>query len=138
VGDFEVATGGGIRAAARVLHRRLDALIAAKWTDKHAKRLVKRLRRYRDDMLTFLDHPDVSPYNNHAEQQMGVAVHTRKVSQQNRSPEGAKAHGILLSLFRTAQLQKLHPVNYVIELAEHALKANKSGAAKLLSLPKAA
>jgi transposase len=120
-----------------MLHRRLDALIAAKWTDKHAKRLIKRLRRHRDEMLTFLDHPGVSPYNNDGERNVGVVVHTRKVSQQNRSADGAKAHAILCSLFRTAHLQKLPPVAYVLGLAEQALIAQKSGVAKP-SLPKAA
>jgi len=52
--------------------------------------LIKRLRRQRNEMLTFLDHEGVSPYDNHAEQPMRTAVHTRKVSQQNRSRQGAK------------------------------------------------
>lgn len=55
------------------LHRRLDELIATPWTDRHAKRLVKRLRRHRQELLTLLDYPHVSPYNNHAEQQMRVS-----------------------------------------------------------------
>ena len=72
-------------------------------------------------MLTFLDHEEASPYNNHAEQQMRTAVHTRKVSQQNRSLQGAKPHAIFLSLFRSAQLQGLKPVDYVLRLAISAL-----------------
>ncbi|MGC1955676.1 MAG: IS66 family transposase, partial [Gammaproteobacteria bacterium] len=103
------------------LHRRLDELIAAPWKDRHAQRLVKRLRRHRQELFTFLDHADVSPYNNHAEQQMRVAVHTRKVSQQNRSQMGAQTHAILLSHFRTAQLQKLNPIDHVMQLARSAL-----------------
>ena len=103
------------------LHRRLDQLITSPWQDPHAVRLTKRLRRYRDEMLTFLDHDGVSPYNNHAEQQMRVAVHTRKVSQQNRSAEGAKTHTIFLSLFRTADLQKLNPIGHVMQLAQTSL-----------------
>ena len=47
--------------------------------------------------------------------------HTRKVSQQNRSLQGAKTHAILLSLFRSAQLQGLHPVQYVLQLLKPAL-----------------
>ena len=120
------------------LHRRLDELIAAPWTDRDAKRLIKRLRRHRHELLTFLDHFEVSPYNNHAEQQMRVAVHTRKVSQQNRSLIGAKAHAILLSHFRTAQLQKLNPIHYVLELARSALIARKSPRAEPIPLQKAA
>jgi transposase len=99
------------------LHQRLDELIAAAFDDADAKRLIKRLRRHRGELLTFLDHEGVSPYNNHAEQQMGIAVHTRKVSQQNRSLQGAKTHAILLTLFRSAQLQGLNPVDYLMQLA---------------------
>ena len=121
------------------LHRRLDRLIALPWKDSHARRLIKRLRRHRHDMLTFLDHEDVSPYNNHAEQQMRVAVHTRKVSQQNRSIEGAKTHAILLSHFRTADLQKLNPIDYVMQLSRSALATQTPGApADPLPLRKAA
>ena len=114
------------------LERRLDELIATPWTDRHAKRLVKRLRRHRQEILTFLDHLNVSPYNNHAEQQMRVAVHTRKVSQQNRSLLGAKTHAILLSHFRTAQLQGLNPIDYVMQLASTALTPPKSSTAVTL------
>ena len=103
------------------LHKRLDELIAAAFDDADARRLIKRLRRHRGELLTFLDHEGVSPYNNHAEQQMRTAVHTRKVSQQNRSQEGAKTHAIFLSLFRSAQLQKLNPVEYVLQMARTAL-----------------
>jgi len=103
------------------LHKRLDELIAATFEDADAKRLIKRLRRHRGELLTFLDHEAVSPYNNHAEQQMRTAVHTRKVSQQNRSLQGAKTHAILLSLFRSAQLPGLHPIEYLLKLARAAI-----------------
>ena len=77
--------------------------------------------------------------NNHAEQQMRVAVHTRKVSQQNRSLLGAKTHAILLSHFRTAQLQKLNPINYVMQLARSALATEQPcAAAEPMPLQKAA
>ena len=69
------------RDAGHKLHKCLDELIAAAFEDADAKRLIKRLRRHRDEMLTCLDHEGVSPYNNHAEQQMRTAMHTRKVSQ---------------------------------------------------------
>jgi len=98
---------------------RLDQLIAA--TSDDAKRLIKRLRRHRHEMLTFLDHEELSPYNNHAEKQMRTAVHTRKVRHQNHSSQGAKPHAIFLSLFRAAQLQGLKPVDYVLRLAISAL-----------------
>ena len=57
---------------------------------------------------------------------MRTAVHTRKVSQQNRSLEGAKTHAIFLSLFRSAQLQGLHPVEYVLQLARAAISGEST------------
>ena len=42
---------------------RRDELIAIKWEDKDTKRLTKRLRRHRDELLTFLDEADV-PFDN--------------------------------------------------------------------------
>lgn len=120
------------------LHRRLDQLIAATFDDADAKRLIKRLRRHRHEMLTFLDYAEVSPYNNHAEQQMRTAVHTRKVSQQNRSVQGAKTHAIFLSLFRSAQLQGLNPVDYVLQLARAALAGESTATIAPDQLKKAA
>ena len=69
---------------------------------------------------------------------MRVAVHTRNVSQQNRSLAGAKTHAILLSHFRTAQLQKLHPIHHVVQHARETLVARKSPPAEPMPVQKAA
>lgn len=103
------------------LHQRLDQLIAVPGIDADAKRLAKRLKNYRGELLTFLNHAAVPPTNNFAEQQMRKPVTARKVCQQNRSERGARAHAILLSLFRTAELQGKHPVAFVIELTQAAI-----------------
>ncbi len=105
----------------------LDKLIAAAFEDADANRLIKRLRRRRDEMLTFLDHEGVSPHNNHAEQQMRSAVHTRKVSQQNRPQQRAKTHAIFLSLFRSAQLQRINRGDYMLQLARYEIFAQPTG-----------
>jgi hypothetical protein len=84
------------------LHQRLDALIDSPFDDADAKRLLKHMRPHRQEMLTFLEYDQVSSYNNHAEQQMRPAVLTRKISQQNRSADGAKAHAILMTQPRRA------------------------------------
>jgi transposase len=97
---------------------RLDQIIRASYQDKDVKRLVKRLKRHRAELFTFLDHENVSPYNNHAEQQMRKPVLTRKVSQQNRSDQGAKTQAILMTLFRTAELQGKNPVESVLSMAK--------------------
>ncbi len=69
---------------------------------------------------------NVSPYNNHAEQQMRKPVLTRKVSQQNRSDQGAKTQAILMTLFRTAELQGENPMEAILSLAKSFVQ-NKHG-----------
>ena len=52
---------------------------------------------------------------------MRKPVLTRKVSQQNRSEQGAKTHAVLMTLFRSAELQKENPVENVLSLAKTAI-----------------
>lgn len=96
------------------LHARLDRLIESPRQDKDVNRLVKRLIRHRNELFTFLEHEGVSAYNNHAERQMRTPVKTRKISQQNRSDRGAQAHAILMSLFSSAELKGLNPVEKIL------------------------
>jgi len=104
------------------LYSRLDGLMTSSRKDKDVNRLVKRLIRHRNELFTFLEYRNVSPYNNHAEQQMRKPVITRKISQQNRSNRGAQAHAIFMSLFRSAELQGLNPVSKVLSDAKTILK----------------
>jgi transposase len=104
------------------LNRRLDQFLASPYQDRDGKRLLKRLRRHCKELFTFLEYEGVSPYNNHAEQQMRPAVLTRKVSQQNRSDDGAKTQSILMTLFRSAQLQGHNPVEIILSTAKRALE----------------
>jgi len=103
------------------LHHRLGAVIQTDAQDKDVTRLIKRLKRHQNEMFTFLDYENVSPYNNHAEQQMRKPVLTRKVSQQNRSEQGAKTQAILMSLFRSADLQKKNPVETILSMSKSIL-----------------
>jgi transposase len=107
------------------LYQRLEQLLLTKPEDKDAKRLIKRLKRHKAELLTFLEYDNVSPYNNHAEQQMRKPVLTRKVSQQNRSEYGAKTQAILMSLFRTAELQGQNPIEMALCLAKSAMAGSK-------------
>ena len=103
------------------LYQRLNQFLVEPQKDPDAHRLIKRLKRHRNELFTFLEHEGVSPYNNHAEQQMRKPVLTRKVSQQNRSAQGAKTQAILMSLFRTAELQGQNPIEIVLANAKMAL-----------------
>ena len=99
----------------RRLTVRLDDLIATDWEDKDAKRLIKRLRRHRDDLFTFLDEPEVPFDNNHAERAIRPAVMIRKVSFGNRSDRGADTQAVMMSVYRTLQQRGHAPLKTVVD-----------------------
>ena len=105
-----------------LLEQRLDRLLAEPSDHRDVRRLLKRLRRHRQELFTFLDYaPLVSPYNNHAEQQMRGPVISRRISQGNRSQAGAQTQAILMSLFRSMELQALNPIEALLRLAQAAI-----------------
>jgi len=106
------------------LYQRLDRIRLQSYADKDCLRLSKRLTDYRNDYFTFLDYEGVSPYNNHAEQQMRKPVLWRRRCQQNRSGNGAEAQAVLMTIFRTAELQGLNPIDYVETLAKQKISEN--------------
>ena len=108
------------------LYTRLDQLIESSRKDKDVNRLIKRLIRHRNEFFTFLEYNGVSPYNNHAEQQIRKPVVTRKISQQNRSDRGAEAHAIFMSLFRSAELQGLNPVHQILTDAKTMIRRTQT------------
>lgn len=116
-----------LRLKKRLFHR-LEQFLATPCQDKDAERLTKRLNRHKQELFTFLEHEGVSPYNNHAEQQMRKPVLTRKVSQQNRSVQGANTQAILMTLFRSAELQGANPVESLLANTQNALILNTPAA----------
>jgi transposase len=94
---------------------RLDALITDDWANKNATRLVKRLRKYRDHLFTFLDLPYVPFDNNFAEREIRPAVIMRKNSYCNRSDKGADTQAILMTVFRTLKQRNLNPIDTVVQ-----------------------
>jgi len=93
---------------------RLDELIATAWEDRQAKRLIKRFRRHREHLFTFLDQPDVPFENNHGERMIRPAVILRKNSYGNRSDRGADTQAVLMSIFRTLKQRGHDPITTVI------------------------
>ncbi|MBI4372053.1 MAG: IS66 family transposase [Elusimicrobia bacterium] len=87
---------------------------------KHARRLPRRLRRFRQELLTFLDLPGVPSNNNHAERQIRPAVIIRKNSYCNRSRRGARVQAAMMSVFQTLHLRSLDPMRSLRDgLADH-------------------
>lgn len=97
----------------RRLDVRLRELLAQPWEQRHARRLVKRLRRHGSELFTFLDHPEVPSDNNHGEREIRPAVILRKNSYANGSEDGAETQAVLMSVFRTLKLRGHNPVSAV-------------------------
>ena len=109
----------------RRLDVRLHELLAQPWEQRHARRLVKRLRRHCSEVFTFLDHPDVPFDNNHGERQIRPAVIARKNSYANGSEDGAETQAILMSVFRTRKQRGHNPVSVVTEAIRAYLKTGQ-------------
>jgi hypothetical protein len=107
------------------LHARLDELIETPWKDKQARRLVKRLRRHRDHLLTFLDKADVPYDNNAGERAIRPAVIIRKNSYCNRSERGADVQAVLMSIYRTLKQRGHDPLKAITEALSAYLTTGK-------------
>ena len=96
------------------IQERLQTLLQTPWNDKHARRLVKRLRRHADELFTFLDHAEVPHDNNTGERAIRPAVIIRKNSYANRSEEGADMQAVLMSIFRTLKQRGHNPLRTIV------------------------
>jgi transposase len=104
---------------------RLQELIDAPWADSHAKRLIKRLRRHRNDLFTFLNQPNVPFDNNTAERAIRPAVIIRKNSYGNRSHRGADCQAALMSIFRTLKQRGHDPIRTIAHALTHYLTTSQ-------------
>ena len=95
------------------LDSRLTELTEEPQQDADARRLVKRLVKYRGDLFTFLDHEGVPSDNNTAEREIRPAVIIRKNSLCNRSQDGADMQAVLMSIYRTLKLRGLNPIRTI-------------------------
>ena len=109
----------------------MTALIEEPWKNGQAVRLVKRLRRHRQELLVFLYNDAVPSDNNHAERTIRGAVVMRKNSYCNRSTQGAKTQAILMSIFQTLKQRGYQGTDVVIEAIRQLITTKK-----LPTLPK--
>lgn len=107
------------------LKDRLQTLIETPWQDKHARRLVKRLRRHANELFTFLDHAEVPHDNNTGERAIRPAVIIRKNSYANRSEEGADMQAVLMSIFRTLKQRGHNPLRTIVSALRTYVKTGK-------------
>jgi transposase len=89
----------------RRLKLRLDQLADADYDEPNAKRIGKRMRKFKTELTAFLLEKDLDGTNNAAERAIRPVVVARKISGGSRSDNGAKAFATLASLLRTAGQQ---------------------------------
>ncbi len=111
--------GERLRAKAR-FEARVEALIAAYSSssssskERNCARLLKRLRREKGMLFTFLEQDGVAWNNNAAERALRSSVVIRKITYGNQSDEGAHAHAVLMSMKETCGLRKENFFNYAM------------------------
>ncbi len=99
---------------ARLEGRMID-LARAEWKNTQARRLAKRLEKYGDYLLTFVEYPDAPPSTNPAEREVRPAVLMRKASYGNQSDRGAQTRGVLMTVFRTLKRRDLEPLAVIAD-----------------------
>ena len=101
------------RTQRKQLEKKLAALTKMKSKHKRTKALIKRIKRYQQDLLRFVDHYNVEYHNNKAERTIRPAVITRKLSFGNRTPQGANNFSILVSVMETCTLKKKNLSDFI-------------------------
>lgn len=115
--DQAVISPHGLAVARGRLETRLDRLLYDTWlTNPENVRLANHLAAHQDQVFTYLWRPGVEASNWPAEQELRPAVVTRKMSAGNRSPLGAHAQEVLMSVLRTCARQGRDPVGLLVRL----------------------
>lgn len=121
----------GLQVARGRLEHRLDRLLEMDLTHGGNARLAKHVEKHQDEVFTFLKHPDeIEGTNCFAEQETRPAVIARKISGCNKTWEGAHAHEVLVSNFRTA-----HHAGKTETVIEWLVEIQREPGRQALSLP---
>ena len=97
------------------LHGRMIDLAVGDWANAPAQRLAKRLHKYGEELLTFVEFEGVPSSNNHAEREVRPAVLMRKASYGNQSARGAATRGVLMSVCRTLKKRGQDPLPTILD-----------------------
>jgi transposase len=104
-----------LNAKAR-LEARVDGLVESYSSSKERNclRLIKRLRREKGMLFTFLQEEGVDWNNNAAERALRSSVLIRKITYGNQSDEGARAHAVLMSIMEACNLREENFFDYAM------------------------
>jgi len=108
--------GPGKESEAQWLRDELQKLQQMPTDSDRAARLQKRIRRYPNEWLTFIDHPGVAPTNNLAERALRPLVILRKLTFGSRTKAGAKRLGMMMTVIETAKRQGRQALKFLAAL----------------------
>jgi len=97
------------------IHERYELLIMGEHSDGDVKRILKRLKRHKNEMFVFLEDSRVPFHNNESERNIRPMVIASKNSYCNRSEKSAKTYAILASIFRTLACRKKDQIQFVLD-----------------------
>jgi len=112
--DCSALNKDGRIKAKKNLERRISGIISKKYADKNCIRFVKRLRRERKMLFTFLQ-TGTDYHNNTAERAIRPNVVIRKITNGHRSESGAHSHKVLMSVKETCRCRGLNFYDYSME-----------------------
>jgi transposase len=103
-------------AQADALQERMTQLVSPVKTHAANERFCRHLLRHTSQLFTFLRHRGIDATNYQAEQALRPAVVNRKVWGGNRTPAGAVAQSILMTVLFTATRQRRNAMEFVSEV----------------------
>ena len=115
---------GGKERAVKKLERELVSISRMDVPKGRPQTLRKRIVKYHDEMMTFVDTPGVEWHNNRAERHLRPLVISRKMSFGSDTPEGAGRTCVLHSIVETCRLQNIKPVDLLMEKMVRNTKSN--------------
>ncbi len=89
----------------KALEQRLNVLLQWKNPNDTLKEVIKKVRRQKEHILTFVKHEGAPHHNNYGEYIIKKGVVKRKMSGGSMSAEGARAYACIQSIAMTCQLR---------------------------------
>lgn len=91
----------------------LDEVVSIKMPKGKPANIVKRINKYRNNIIRFAYHSEVEYHNNRAERSLRPMVISRKNSFGSNRPHGARRTAVLHSVVETLKLHNVNPLNFV-------------------------
>jgi len=91
----------------KALRYKLDELLRWKNPNAILREVIKKVRRQKERILTFVEHDGASPHNNYGEYIIKKGVVKRKMSGGSMSKDGAIAYACIQSIAMTCQLRNM-------------------------------